>query len=83
MITLNQVKQWVKLRSLYSSIQAYPHFKNGDKNEMFTDNNDSLKQHSSLVDIFITVGLLFYLEVSNKWNTGNRHFALTAAIRIK
>ena len=58
MTTLNQVKQWVKLRSLYSSIQACPHFEHDDrnetncsqtvlnscvKNEMFTGSNNFLK----------------------------------------
>lgn len=58
MTILNQVKQWVKLRSLYSSIRACPHFEHDDKNEincsqtvlnscvkneMFTGSNDSLK----------------------------------------
>ncbi len=43
MTILNQVKQWVRLRLLYSSIRACPHFEHDDKNEMFTDSNDSLK----------------------------------------
>jgi len=34
MTILNQVKQWVKLRSLYSSIRACPHFEHDDKNEI-------------------------------------------------